>query len=132
MKVLFYSSDKKEAGKRFKGVIENLVPAKNREIYRTIKHLSLRLRRPTYDLGIAIILTASKEELLEILSIRDLLRHMRIILILPDRKETTISKGHTLYPRFLSYMDSDFEEVGAVLAKMLKNMDSKGDKPFTD
>ncbi|MCJ7779472.1 MAG: hypothetical protein MUQ27_01475, partial [Acidimicrobiia bacterium] len=47
--------------------------------------------------------------------IRDLLDRIRIILILPDRNKDTINKGHTLFPRFLTYVDGNFDWVTAVL-----------------
>jgi len=53
------------------------------------------------------------------LGIRDLLAETKIILLLPDRKRATVSKGHNLYPRFLTYMDGDFSDVAAVLQKMV-------------
>ncbi|MCD6199973.1 MAG: hypothetical protein J7K15_15635, partial [Deltaproteobacteria bacterium] len=56
-------------------------------------------------------------------SVRDLIWDLRLILILPDREAGTIAKGHILRPRFLTYLDSDFTEVAAVLKKMLSNTD---------
>jgi hypothetical protein len=97
--------------------IKQLGPPNNIEVYRNIESLSRRLRQPGADQGIAVLLVANKDDLLDILSIRDLLRNVRIILILPDKEEDTIAKGHMLRPRFLSYIDSDFADVFAVLAK---------------
>jgi len=45
---------------------------------------------------------------------------MRIILILPDEDNETITMGHTLFPRFSTYADSDFKDVAAVLKKMIR------------
>ncbi|NVM57217.1 MAG: hypothetical protein HWN51_03755 [Desulfobacterales bacterium] len=70
-------------------------------------------------MDIAVLLAASREELSDILSIRDLLTDIRVILVLPDRDDDTIAKGHTLRPRFFTYADSDFVEIAAVLSKML-------------
>jgi hypothetical protein len=77
--------------------------------------------RPT----VAVILVSSHGEFLRLLSIRDSLRETQLILILPDRLVYTISMGHKLRPRFLTYVDSDPAEVGAVLAKMLENLAQK-------
>jgi hypothetical protein len=83
--------------------------------------LSRRLRQPRHNLAVAVLVAASRQELLELLSIRDLLDGIRIILVLPDRQDDTIAKGHRLYPRFLTFADSDFLDVAAVLSKMLRN-----------
>ena len=121
MSVLFYATVTDGPGKRLQRVIEELVPEENTEIYRTIESLFRRLREPTYDLSIAVLLAASRGALLDILSIRDLLCHLRIILVLPDGQDDTIAKGHTLRPRYSTYVDSDFADVAAVLSKMLEN-----------
>ncbi len=121
MRVLFYTTTADGVAQRLQRVIEGLVPKENTEIHRTIDSLSNRLRRPRYDLAVAVLLAASREDLLELLSIRDLLDGIRIILVLPDREDGTIAKGHRLYPRFLTYSDSDLLDVAAVLSKMLRN-----------
>ena len=68
----------------------------------------------------------SQEELIDIIHIRELFRDIRIVLILPDREESTVAKGHRLYPRFFSYIDSDFKEIAAVLNKMLNHTYDEG------
>ena len=89
------------------------------ETYRTIGSLAHRLRQPRYDATIAVLLAANREDLYDLLSIRDLFRGISIILILPDRNADTIAKGHKLRPRFLTYKDSNFGAITAVLGKML-------------
>ena len=128
MNLLLYSTDKKGNGKYLQSVIEELVPENKTEIYRTIDSLSYRLRQPKYDLAVAVLLASSSEDLVELLSIRDLLDDLRIILLLPNRDKDTIKKGHTFRPRFLTYADSNLLNVAAVLSKMLRNtnFDNKG------
>ena len=117
MNVLFYSTG--EAGERLQGMIQNLVPKEKLEIYKTLKSFSERLRKPMDDIPVAVILAASEDDLLTILSISHLLYDVRFILILPDRDDPTVAIGHSLRPRFLGYKDSDFREVTAVLGKMI-------------
>jgi hypothetical protein len=62
---------------------------------------------------------------MEFLDIRDLFIGMPIIIALPDREQKTIHLGHKFYPRFLSYMDSNFEDIALVLNKMLRNTYAK-------
>ena len=101
-------------------MIENVVPNENTEIYSTIDTLGKRLRRPSYNIAIAVLLISSREELRSVLSIRHLFDNIKIVLILPDRKNETIVIGHKLRPRFLSYTDNDFIDVAVVLENMLK------------
>jgi len=119
MKVLFYASGDNDACLALEREMESLVPKRNREVCRTIETLTLRLRRPTHNLLLALLFTATRRELTSMLSIRDLLSDLRIVLILPDRGKKAVAKGHILRPRFLSYADSDFSDVRAVMAKMI-------------
>lgn len=115
--VLCYSTG--EPGERLQRMIQELVPRERLEIYRTFSSFSERLRKPTDDIPVAVILAASEDDLLTILSISHLLYDVKFILILPDREDPTVAIGHSLRPRFLSYTDSDFREVTAVLGKMI-------------
>ena len=117
MNVLCYSTG--EPGERLQGMIRDLVPRERLEIYRTFNGFSERLRKPMDDIPVAVILAASGNDLLTILSISHLLYDVRLILILPDREDPTVAIGHSMRPRFLSYTDSDFREVTAVLGKMI-------------
>ena len=122
MKVLFYSYSINGAGKKVKEILYDLIPKKNLEIHQAVESLSRRLKKKTIDVGIAVLLASSKKELSDLLSIRDQLIDHRIILILPDREKGTISQGHSLYPRFLSYADSNFQDFTAVFVKMLTHL----------
>ncbi len=121
MGLLFYATDTKRTGKPLWDLHQELAAEYQGEFFQTTNSLSQQLCQPKGDLTIAVLLVSTQEELLDILSIRDLLDRVRVIIILPDRNEDTISKGHTLFPRFLTHVDSDFSWVTAVLKKMLSN-----------
>jgi len=123
MEVFFYAKEKEGAGKRLQKVIEMLVPKRKTVIFRTTSGLARRLKRPrsANDRTVGVLLAASRKDLQDILSIGELLGDVRIIIVLPDREEETIAKGHILRPRFTTYTDSDFEDIAAVLKKMLQN-----------
>ena len=121
MTVFLYAKIEDGPGTRLERVIETFVPEENLEIYRTLDDLSHRLRQPGDNIAISVLLTASHEDLLDLLLIRDLLADVRIIIVLPDSEDKTIAKGHSLRPRFISYADSDFMDVGAVLSKMFES-----------
>lgn len=117
MNVLVYSTGKQ--GERLQRIIRDLVPKERLEIYDTFKGFSERLHKPMDEIPVAVILAASEEDLLTILSISHLLYDVKFILILPNREDITVAIGHSLRPRFVSYADSDFREVTAVLGKMI-------------
>ena len=118
-KILFYSQKEKDAGKRLQRVIETFVPKSSLLICRTFDELILSLRQHGCKIVILILLTTTRKELLDLLAIRDYLSDIRKIVVLKDQEKDTISKVHRLYPRYITYADSDFIDVGAVLSKMM-------------
>lgn len=120
MTVLYYTSKNSDISVRLLQVIEILATKEQTEIYQSVSSLSLRLREPSPYKEIAVLLADTRDDLLEILSIRDLLEGIRVIIVLPDREADTVSNAYTLFPRYLSYTDSDFNDVSAVLKKMLR------------
>ena len=108
LKVLLYSSTLEGPGSKVKEILTQNIPKKYLEIHQTFVSFSNRLKKRTIDLNIVILLATDNKELVNLLSIRDQLLDLRIIVILPDREDITITQGHSLYPRFISYIDSDF------------------------
>lgn len=121
MNLLLYSPTRDAAGKRLQRVIEAFVLPHEVKICRTMQGMSTALRRPNHHLTTGVLLAATKDELTGFLSIRELLDNLRVILVLPDRDDKTVTKAHGLRPRFVAYTDSDFIDVAAVLNKMLNN-----------
>jgi len=119
LRLLLYFSDSETAGRKLLEAVYKRIPPEETEVHRDMKSLSDRFRRPRGELRVAVILCSSREELSQIVSLGPLISDLRILLLLPDRERETIARGHTLYPRFLSFVDESFEEVGAVLGKML-------------
>ena len=121
MRLLLFCNDTKGIGRLLREIVETQVQREDLEIYRTIEALSRRLHRPRGTLSLVVLLAASRKTLSELLLLRDLLNDIPVILVLPDRKADTVSKGHRLHPRFACCMDGDFSDVALVLAKMIAN-----------
>ncbi len=120
MAFLFYSDASDKAGKQLQKLIQTRIPEESVEVYRTFNAITRRLNKPLNGLRIAVLSISSTEELSHILSLSNVLCDMRSILILPDRNQETVTKGHLLRPRFLTYADSDPAEVITVLCNMLE------------
>ncbi len=121
MKILFYLPAAGAAAARLLTRMEATALPFPREIHRSLADLSKRLRRMTGDIAAAVILTGSEDELKRLLWLRNDLSDVRIILILPDGGKSILAKAHGLFPRFIAYADSDFQDVADVLRKMLSN-----------
>lgn len=119
-KIIMYSKDKNEFGMELEKMIGKLASKKNVEIFRATLDLTLRLRMPLRESAIAVLLISDEKDLNNILSIQSLLINMRIILILPDRNNRTITAGHSLHPRYLSFKDNNLKDIKAVLTRMIK------------
>ncbi len=118
MVFIVYKSSTNNA-KKLQNIIEPLVSENQVENYCSIKELKERLQRPRRGELVGIFMPSSEEDLSNLLSINHLVRDIRIILVLPDRDEKTISIGHSLRPRFLTYADGDLSDVAAVMNKMM-------------
>jgi hypothetical protein len=122
MQVLLYTKSKDSTeDNNLRRVLEAVVPKKNIEVCQTVKDLSERLVPAPKSGMILLLLLSSKEDLIDLLPIDSLLFEVRTILVLPDRTDETVALGHALRPRFLSYRDDNFIDVGAVLSKMVGN-----------
>lgn len=83
---------------------------------------SMKLKRS----GQLIIFLISSHKELEVMdSNRTCLSNKQNIIILPSHEDTLVSMALSLYPRYLSYSNSNFEDVCAVLNKMIENTDKK-------
>jgi len=74
-----------------------------------------------YDMhsgDVLILIPNQREQLDHLLKMKELLQDFRLILILPDSAEETVTRGHLLMPRFLTFTDNDMDEVLHVLGRM--------------
>lgn len=68
---------------------------------------------------VLILAPADRHELDQLLTMKNLLRDFRLILILPDNSGDTVARGHALMPRYLAFIDQDAEEIVRVLGRMI-------------
>ena len=119
MNVIFYSAPGVSQGEKLQRVIDVLVPRNNVETFRTIPSLLQRLHQPLSAAVVFVFLISSRQELLHLVEYQEWLRDRRLIMVLPDDDTETISRSHALRPRFVTYAESDFIDISAVLGKML-------------
>jgi len=109
-----------EASVRIQGLLEKSYSGVDIEVERTIDGLSARLHQPKDDAFVAVLMAKSRKELLDFHPLLNLFRDIRIILIVPDQDQETITLAHQLRLNFLGYKNSDFTEIIEVLNKMLQ------------
>ena len=120
MKILLFIS---EAGRktfaRLEKMITDMVPKYCLHMSHSITDLSRKLRTPWQKYEIAVFAAAGNQELEDLISLQSWVEDLRMILILADRENKTIARGHLLRPRFLTFADGNFKDVTAVLGKTI-------------
>ena len=121
MNVLLFSTTGDNKSLQLRRFVKTLITDQRMEIVQTFEGLTEKLRSPRIDSLLIVILAAKHQELNDLLGISELLQDTTLFLILPDRKPKTISMGHRLQPRYITYADSDYSMSAAVLNNMLNN-----------
>jgi hypothetical protein len=117
MEVLLYLPPCEMAVK-IENLIINCQSQESITIYHCTKTFSRGLRRTFYD-AIGVILIDTQRDLDEILQLGDPIWSIRTVLILPDSNPETVTRGHAIRPRFLTFHDGDLNEVVTVLQRMI-------------
>jgi hypothetical protein len=116
--VLFYISKRDDAEKKLMAAVEDAAPKAAIKVYRTTEALRKRLLLGGSSALAVVVLASTKQNLLSLMPLRELLLGFRVIMILPDADEVTLAVGWGMWPRFVSYADSDFHDVAGVLKKI--------------
>jgi hypothetical protein len=95
-----------------------VIPKDRIELFKSLMDLRERLRTPVEPNSIAVLSASNQEELRQMQLLRGLLPEIYVVLVIPDRKRTTIELAHLLLPRFLSRQGDDFADLGKVLDKI--------------
>jgi hypothetical protein len=101
MQLLFYSSGDDQNKKRLEAAIHRGIPESHIELFKRLNDFRERLRMPIEADSIAVLSASSREELQQMRRLRALLTEIYVVLVIPDRKKSTIELAHLLLPRFL-------------------------------
>lgn len=119
MRVLLYESIGNKKSESLVEGIEKEIPHDLVERYHNREALIKGVLDTPNLNDIIVLFCNTRDEFMYFLSMRDLFVQYRIILSIPDRDEGTLKQAHRMYPRYLTYSDSDHEEVCEVLKKMV-------------
>jgi len=120
MIILFYFSSEDGTGEMLQRIMTRFTAAAEVKVFRNWGIFVKNLMKPRVNTAIAVILLSQREELLDAVSVRDLIHEYKLILILPDKEEETISLAHSLRPNFMTYKMGNLHELEIVLKKMLR------------
>ena len=127
--IVLFIPTRSVAERRLMRAVEELALGVNVKVCRSTDSLRLRLL-PARNRPLAVVILAvTKQDLLNVVPLRDLLLSFRVIVILPDSDDVTVAMGWGIWPRFVSYADGDFPDVAGVLEKIVGTapLNVKGD-----
>ena len=125
IRLIFFSGKNEQIRKKFLNMIATLFSENQISVHTTIESFSSDLRKLDNHHKIILILTKTQKDLLNILFLKELLNDCNIVLILPDTAKETMTQACKLYPRYISYIQSDFKDINFVLKKMIDNLQQK-------
>jgi len=125
MRVLLYTKETDESSAKRKKILESHIQDGGMEIFHTVDALTRRLREPSEEGKIAILLVKDQGDLRDILALQPLFRNVSLIIQVPDDRAETTRMAHRLRPRYLSAAQEDFGALGKVLRKMLNHPEQK-------
>ncbi|MCX6570151.1 MAG: hypothetical protein NT006_01785 [Candidatus Aminicenantes bacterium] len=122
MKLLFYSNGDDRNSTRLEAAVHKVIPESRIEPFKSLADFRERLRLLIEPDSIAVLSASNREELQKMQLLRGLLTEIFVVLVIPDRKKSTIGLAHLLLPRFLSQTKDDFVDLSKVLNKMYRTV----------
>jgi len=120
MQLLFYAKRNDASENRLDKAIRSVAPGGAIERFVSLEDFRERLRRIVEPDSIMVLAAVDRQELLKMQALQEMLTEIFIILVLPDREESTIKLAHHLRPRFLSQIEDDFTDLSQIVAKMIR------------
>lgn len=99
-----------------------VIPKNKMELFNRLDRFWERLRMPVEPNSIAVLSASNREELQQMQLLRGQLPEIFVVLVIPDRKKSTIRLAHLLLPRFLSQQNDDFLNLSKVINKMYRTI----------
>ncbi len=120
--LIFFSGENKSIRKKILNVVEKLFSKELISVHKTLTGFSTAIRQPGAKHKIILILITTKEELFNILLLKEGLNDRKIIIVLPDTNGEFMDQALKLYPRYISHIQETYEDVMSVLEKMRNNL----------
>lgn len=119
MRILLYTKAAVQSVSRPRELLESNFRGTRVETFSTVEDLTRRLREPSEEAKIVILLIQDHEEFKSILSIQHLFLNVPLMIQVPDDSAETLQMAHRLRPRYLNSAQGDLGTLVEVLRKML-------------
>ncbi len=120
-RLIFFAGKNKEIRNKILDIANTLFATEHLNVHKTLENFLTDLQTPDCNHKIILILVNTHEDLLRMLLIKESFNDHKIILILPDTTQRTMTQALKLYPRYISHIQETYEDVMSVLKKMRNN-----------
>jgi len=122
MTYIYYANGYTEAGKILHQMLQSAFKKSWMKRCRTLDELTKRLHEPLYNISAAVLMINDRKEFEEILSLKDILWNIKLIIIISSHADISQINVHVLRPRFLTWTDTDADSshVVDVLGNIMK------------
>jgi hypothetical protein len=125
MHLLLFSTGDDRDQRRLEEAVRRVIPESQIELFKRLGDFGERLRLPVEPDSIVVLSVSNREELQQMQPLRGLLSEIYVVLIVPDRKKSTLELAHLMLPRFLSRKSDSFINLKKVLNKMYRHGPSR-------
>lgn len=125
MDLLLYCANQDDVFLQVDAVLAEAVRDPKAEVFASLQNLARRLTQPMDRPAVAVFMVVEAGDILRILELGPLMDDIRVILILPRYDPDIAKTAHLLRPRYYTFADSDFRDLGAVATKMFHAPRSK-------
>jgi hypothetical protein len=122
MRILLYTKEADESREKRKEILESNFKDRRVETFPTAGDLTRRLREPSEETKIVILLINDQEDLKHFVSIQHLFLNVPLLIQVPDDSAETLQMAHRLRPRYLNGSQGDLGTLVEVLRRILNNI----------
>jgi hypothetical protein len=122
VELLMYAHPDQEIERRFHDMIIAEQVRASVELIDAFGVLKEKLRRTSDNRKMALLFVDSEQELLQILSLQDLLSQVYTILVLNNHHPRITALAHQLHPRFIGYTDWDTKILLSIILRMIQRL----------
>ncbi len=116
--VLYANGNASVSADQLEQIIDAALPRSVVETMETYEQLSERVRWLPREMDAVVIAVRDDSRLSKVVALKEFLRNVRIILILPWEERRMIAKSQILAPSYLCYPDRGFKDLTAVLTRI--------------
>ncbi len=118
MNLFIYMPRPGAAGGVLLSAVAAVVSSGSLEVFPVLRDFAARLRRPKDAPSIALVWNPTRQDLGELVEMRDYLIGVRTLLVLPDEEPETVALAHRIFPAYIAYVEDGVSEIVSVLKRL--------------